>query len=346
MILLNNQRTPRSSIKRMLNFSLSTQSHLAVAVRWLIFISLLAASSAQAQETSATSGVRWIQKMQKAQQTLNYEMSFVVVSGKTATPWRWFHGQVEGKEVEILTALNGPGQQMIRVGDVVTYLQPEEAAYSIKGAIADSPLPEVLTAELSTIQTSYDLHVVGKSRVAGLPARLIRVLSRDDDRYHYWIWVHETTGLMLKSAIVSLQGEVLEQIQVSNIQVTDHTNELLVEVLSAELPQPFAVKKRLPVDKFDWQINWLPEGFKAVKFDRHYLMGGQEMVDYLMLSDGIVWCSIYMRKLRQQESLKPVALNSGAVTYLSLPIQQHEVTVVGKIPAKTAERLLNSINWK
>ncbi|WP_420196322.1 MucB/RseB C-terminal domain-containing protein [Gayadomonas joobiniege] len=311
-------------------------------VRWLVF-SLLFSFSLQAEQTN---GAKWIKKMQQAVKKLNYEMSFVVVSGNKATPWRWFHGLVDDKEIEILTALNGPGQQMIRVGDVVTYLQPEEAAFSIKGAIADSPLPEVLSADPKVIQASYDLHVVGKSRVAGLPARLIRILSRQDDRYHYWIWVHEETGLMLKSAVVSNEGEVLEQIQVSNLQVTEESNVLINEVAEADLPEPYSVKKRKTMADLDWQIHWVPKGFSPVKLDRHYLLGGREIVDYMMLSDGIVWCSIYMRPLNQQESIQPMMLNSGAITYLSLPMRQHEVTLVGKIPPQTAERLLNSIRWK
>ncbi|MER2493122.1 MucB/RseB C-terminal domain-containing protein [Catenovulum sediminis] len=290
---------------------------------------------------------QWLQRMKNSISQLNYEISFVVVAGNKADPWRWFHGVVDGDEVEILTALNGPGQQLIRKNDVVTYLQPEQSPYSIRDTISDGPLPELLRADLKKIAEAYEFHLVGKSRVAGLPARLIRIIAKDNNRFDYWLWLHEETGLMLKSAIVSRDGEALEQIQVSNVQVTDTPSSLLTEVNEAELPEAFTIKNSAPIRSVDWQISWVPSGFEPVKVDRHYLYGSdRELVDYVMLSDGVVWFSIYLRKLKSHESFTPVSLSSGANTYLTQQVQQAEVTVIGKIPFETAERLIDSIRWK
>ncbi|WP_440905500.1 MucB/RseB C-terminal domain-containing protein [Catenovulum sp. SX2] len=289
----------------------------------------------------------WLQRMQESSQSLNYEISFVVVNGNKADPWRWFHGLVNEHEVEVLTALNGPGQQLIRKNQVITYLQPEQPAYSIKDTITDGPLPEIIRANIEQIGLSYDFHLVGKSRVAGLPARLVRIIAKDNLRYNYWLWLHEETGLLLKSAIVSEEGEALEQLQVSNIQVFNEPSEILTEVEKAELPEAVMIKNSAPMQNMNWQIGWVPPGFEPVKVDRHFLYGtNKELVDYVMLSDGVVWFSIYLRQMKSGESVKPVAFNSGANSYLTQQIQQAEVTVIGKVPAETAQRVVNAISWK
>ncbi|EWH12003.1 anti sigma E (sigma 24) factor, negative regulator [Catenovulum agarivorans DS-2] len=289
----------------------------------------------------------WLLRMQESSQTLNYEISFVVVNGNKADPWRWFHGTVGDNELEILTALNGPGQQLIRKNQVITYLQPEQPAYSIKDTITDGPIPELVRANIEQISLSYDFHLVGKSRVAGLPARLVRIIAKDNHRYNYWLWLHEDTGLLLKSAIVSENGEALEQLQVSNVQVFSEPSEIITEVDKADLPEAVMIKNSAPMQNMNWQIGWVPPGFEPVKVDRHYLYGtNKELVDYVMLSDGVVWFSIYLRQMESGETVKPVAFNSGANSYLTQQIQQAEVTVIGKIPAETAQRVVNAISWK
>ncbi|MCU4675935.1 MucB/RseB C-terminal domain-containing protein [Catenovulum sp. 2E275] len=287
----------------------------------------------------------WLIKMNQATKTLNYEMSFVIVHNDKAEPWRWFHGTIEEQEREILTALNGPGQQLIRKGDTLTYLQPEQAAYSIKDTVSHGPLPEILRTDISHVEQSYDFHLMGKSRVAGLPARLIRVLARDAARYDYWLWLHEDTGLLLKSAIVNKNNEILEQLQVSHLQVTNEPSEILQEIHQAELPEAFTIKNSAPMSAVDWQITWIPAGFEPVKVDRHYLFGSKNLVDYVMLSDGVVWFSVYLRRLDTDETIAATALSSGANSYLTKQINQAEVTVIGKVPLPTAEKLIGSIRW-
>lgn len=287
----------------------------------------------------------WLQRMNHSIRTLNYEVSFVVVNGDKADPWRWFHGVIDGQESEILTELNGPGQQLIRKDDVLTYLQPEQPAYSIKDTVSDGPLPEIVRADLEKVAKSYNFHLVGKSRVAGLPARLVRVIAKDAARYNYWLWLHEDTGLLLKSAIVARDGEVLEQLQVSNLQITEEPSDILHEIHQIELPEAFSIKNSAPIKAVDWQITWVPSGFEPVKVDRHYLFGSKELVDYVMLSDGVVWFSIYLRKLKTDEKLPSGALSAGANTYLTRKVNQAEITIIGKIPLETAEKLLSSIRW-
>lgn len=288
----------------------------------------------------------WLERMNQAIKTLNYEMSFVIIQNDKADPWRWFHGTIDGQEREILTSLNGPGQQLIRKGDTLTYLQPEQTAYSIKDTVSHGPLPEILRADLQQIKASYVAHLMGKSRVAGLPARLIRVIAKDDNRYNYWLWLHEKTGLLLKAAIVSRAGEILEQLQVSHLQVTNEASDILHEIHQADLPEAFTIKNSAPIKAVDWDINWMPNGFEPVKVDRHYLFGRKQLVDYVMLSDGVVWFSVYLRRTDGEDQIPSAALSSGANSYLTKKINQAEVTVIGKIPLKTAEKLISSIRWE
>lgn len=308
--------------------------------KWFL-ATLFISFSALANDDATT----WLSKMKTALSEQQFEMSFVVVHGNKADPWRWYHGQISGQEIEVLTSLNGPGQQIVRRGDNVTYLQPEQLAYTIQGNVPAGPIPEIIRSDISKISQWYDFHLVGKSRVAGLPARLIRVIAKDNNRFNYWLWLHEESGLLLKSALINQQGEVLEQLQVSNLQIQSEPNELIAEVAKAELPEPYNLVPSQSHLVLDWSIGWMPEGFAKVKSDQHYLLGQKEIVDYMMLTDGVVWFSVYVRRLNTGDKITIGEFSSGANHYASHQIGEYEVTLIGKIPPKTANQLLKSIYW-
>nr|WP_159084144.1 MucB/RseB C-terminal domain-containing protein [Saccharobesus litoralis] len=320
--------------------------------------------------------------MQVAIQQLNYDISLVVVEDNKVHPWHWLHGvehlsnldssvdsrvdshateqlptnseaqdlpvSMSYRELELLTSLNGPTKQIVRMGDMITYLGFGQQPYSVKASLSHSPLPDILRTDLQQVGANYEFTSVGKSRVAGFKAQLIRIVARDNTRYSTWIWLHEESALPLKMAIVSSKGEVLRQVQVTSFVVSQDVDPVINELAAMELPTQNLVQVQQNISDFDWQLRWVPRGFVPTKLNRHRLMGDREWVDYVMLSDGLVWFSVYIRDLGQVTDANghSTYLSSGAETYITEVVGQFEVTVIGAIPMVTAKKLAQSITQR
>ncbi len=295
----------------------------------------------------------WLNKMSHSIKHLNYDISFVVIAENKANPWSWIHGfddsQLPHKEYELITALNGPTHQVARKGDVLTYLGQKNKLKSIGNVLADSPLPEILRADFDKINPFYQFSIVGKSRVVGRKAQLIRIVAKDNLRHSNWLWLDTETALPLKMAIVDGEGRILEQIQVATFVLSSTLSPAISELAKVELPVTNSEQETRIEDGFAWQFTWLPEGFEARQAQKRSIntSGKPEVVDYLMLSDGLVWISVYVRALTKADfGLKPVAMYAGADSYLSAIVGDFEVTVIGKIPAFTAQKIAYSLKTR
>ncbi|QMW13712.1 MucB/RseB C-terminal domain-containing protein [Pseudoalteromonas sp. MT33b] len=284
--------------------------------------------------------------MAEAVHTRNFDASFVVVKGQAMEPYRWLHAKQGNVELEHLSLLNGAGLEMARVNDQVTYFEPHLEPYSVQTDSIAGPIPEVLFKDIERLSAQYDFVLGGKGRIAGRSAQLVRIESKDEYKFNYWIWLDLESSLLLKSAYVNHKGEMLEQLQLTHISVTEQPAQMLLEMQNRDFPPP------LPVSEIDnestgsavnnWKIGWLPAGFKLLKSDRHKLDLNNELTDYYLYSDGFVEVSVFVQ--RPLPGKRPSgALSSGATTVYVHNGGSFDVSVVGNIPAMTAKAIAESV---
>jgi sigma-E factor negative regulatory protein RseB len=80
-----------------------------------------------------------------------------------------------------------------------------------------------------------------------------------------------------------------------------------------------------------------------VKRDLRRLSGSAEVVEYIMLSDGLVDVSVY---LQQRDNNQPQNNLVGTVqsdTLLTIEHGDLNITIIGKLPATTANAIAKSI---
>ncbi|MCF2856275.1 MucB/RseB C-terminal domain-containing protein [Pseudoalteromonas sp. SMS1] len=312
-------------------------------MKWLsVVLSLFIATQVYANET--INARQLLKDMSLAVQERNFDASFVVVKGKGMEPYRWIHGQVEQTDLEILTLLNGAGLEVVRVDDVVTYFEPQTEPYSVNTDAIAGPIPEVLLRNIDTLDESYEFVLGGKERIAGRPAQLVRLVAKDESKYNYWLWVDLQSALLLKAAYVNQRSEVLEQLQLTHISVTEQPANQLLELHERAFPEPAPSKelKAQAKQQNNWQISWLPKGFKLLKSDRHKLDLNNELADYFLFSDGLVEVSVFVqRPLTGQRASG--ALTSGATTVYVHNAGAYDVSVVGKVPVETAKSIAESV---
>ncbi|MBA6411226.1 MULTISPECIES: MucB/RseB C-terminal domain-containing protein [Pseudoalteromonas] len=305
-------------------------------------LSLVVSFNAFANDTNPAKDL--LLKMANAVHTRNFDASFVVVKGKTMEPYRWVHALQGDTELEHLSLLNGAGLEMVRIDNQVTYFEPQSEPYSLKTDSIAGPIPEVLFKDIDRLSAHYDFVLGGKGRIAGRAAQLVRIESKDEYKYNYWIWLDMESSLLLKAAYVNHEGEALEQLQLTHISVTEQPAGMLVEVLNRNFPTPLPNNALINEDSTatNWKISWLPDGFELLKSDRHKLDLNNELTDYYLFSDGFVEVSVFIQRPLPGKRLSG-ALTSGATTVYVHNGGNFDVSVVGNVPSMTAKAIAESV---
>lgn len=289
-----------------------------------------------------TSPENILKRVRHSLNTLNFEASFILVRGKFAEPYNWMRGNYQGQEIEYMRSQNGVNIEIVRKGDLVGYFEAESQPHSVQSKAIQGVLPILFFDQSIDLGDYYSVDVGGRSRVLDRTAQLVRIDAKDNYRYNYWLWLDTKTGLILKSALVSKQGEVLEQFQITHLNVLDKPPLLAEKINATTLPDPVKQPTTTPSR---WKVNWLPQGFKQVSSNQHKLPLTGEPTDYIMVTDGLVELSIYIQK-PLGKTLKGGNLRSGSNVVAVHQGNGFDVSVIGKVPAITAERIAKSISSK
>jgi sigma-E factor negative regulatory protein RseB len=290
------------------------------------------------------------ERLSKALRELNFSTSFVVVKNNQAEPYHWLHGNTvdttsgEKVELEILALLNGPRRDILRIDNAVSYIEPEYAPYSIESSSISGPIPAVFGEDISVLEKNYHFVSVGKSRVLGRIAQLIRIVPKNNDRFGYWVWLDQQSGLLLKLAIITRKGQLLEQIQFTHLEITDDLSEHLKQLQVTDLPKVIDTSSKQDEIKLSWEVHWLPDGFKQIKSNVHQINANKQAVDFMLFNDGLVDVSVYVNPSKDKQRTIEFA-NDGATLVLNEVVNNVEVSIVGKIPVDTAKKIINSVRF-
>jgi len=297
-----------------------------------------------------------LERLSQSLRKLNFNTSFVVVKNNQAEPYHWLHGVVEKPEVEntdangdsveleVLALLNGPRRDILRINNTVSYIEPEYSPYSIRSEQISGPIPTVFGRDISILENNYHFVSVGKNRVLGRATQLIRIVPKDSHRFGYWLWLDQQSGLLLKLAVITRQGKLLEQIQFTHLDITATISENLKQLQATELPKAIDIAAKQQMTELSWQVNWLPDGFESIKSDRHRINTNKQAVEFMLFNDGLVDISVYVNPSKEKQRAIEFAID-GATMVLNQVINNIEVSVVGKIPLETAKKIVNSVSF-
>ena len=315
-------------------------------MKLLSYVLLLLSMSFSAVAEESEPAKVWLERLSNALNKLNFSTSFVVVKNNQAQPYHWFHGVDEnGKELEILSLLNGPRRDILRKDNIVSYIEPELPPYSVTSKKISGPIPAILAGNISQLETIYDFISVGRSRILGRPAQLIRIEPKNAHRYAYWLWLDQQSSMLLKLSVVTKQGQQLEQIQFTHLDITDKPSESVLQLNDTELPVLVDIPVEYQKQELQWDVNWLPAGFKQINSNRHKISLTKQPVEFVLFSDGLVDISIYVNASKEKQRNADFAME-GATLVLNQVNDGIEVSVVGKIPSKTAKAIADSISIK
>ncbi|MFT7220302.1 MAG: sigma-E factor negative regulatory protein RseB, partial [Candidatus Azotimanducaceae bacterium] len=181
----------------------------------------------------------------------------------------------------------------------------------------------------------YRLSVHGEDRVAGRMAVKVSISPRNNDRYGYRLWLDQKTGLLLQSHLID-RGKVKELFQFTNLTIGEDipveylASAIIGETVSHALAFDMGERTEKPV----LRVNWLPDGFRAVR----------SRGNRLHFSDGLATFSVFIEKPGSVGLPDMVTTRGGTVVITRrLNGSGPQITVVGEVPVQTARRVADSV---
>jgi len=279
----------------------------------------------------------------------------VTVTDYEGTVVRWENGKSEALKVvhkiidgvinEKLITQEGNGLEIIRVGNEVHCILPDKQTVLIEEWNEQLTLFSALPTSEIRYGAEYDVSIVRKDRVAGRTAVMLAVRPHDEFRYGHRIWLDEATSFPLKTELMGVDGELIEQIKFADI--------IIGRNISMD-----AFKPSMDIGDFSWysqpikyesedvETNWqcenLPAGFKATSTTTEQLPGADAPVTHIVYSDGMATVSVFIAENHETEFVEK--FNVGASNTYSIQQGDYQITAVGEVPAATVRRIATSMS--
>jgi len=318
--------------------------HLFSVVFWACCSGLFAQTAAAADEVSV-----WLERMVQAAHQLNYTGTFVYQEGGVLQTMHIVHA-VDGEgEHERLVSLSGPAREVIREHDKVTCILPEESSMVVEHAGPPRTFPQITPDNLDSLRRYYDIRLLGSERIAGMKARQITIVPRDQFRYGQNIWLAEDNGLLLRAEVVDEQGQKVEQVMFTSLELKEQIPAAMLESqtenparvveLQSAPPTPVA-----PADaRVHWRVTDLPPGFTQDMERQHYLPHKSQPVEHHLYSDGLASVSVFIESGDEDDQGFVGSSRMGGVNAYGRRVGTHLVTVVGEVPPMTVKHIAESI---
>ncbi len=304
-----------------------------------------------ASVTATDSAMDWLVKMNMAVQDKNYDGIFVYRHGDQLEAMRIVHRVSNGEHRERLISLNGEAREVIRNNrDVICYLPSKKSVVIEHRKTSQKNFPALLPHRLDRLSSFYRLRLGGSDRVARRTAQLVIIKPKDAYRYGYHLWADKKTGLLLRANLVNVKGRVVEQFMFTDINIGK-------KVTVADLKSSYSGKKwvwhrekEMDSDKAEemrWKVLQLPGGFSLSRRILRNMPMGNMPVEHLVYSDGLAAISVFIepRAKKGKPRMKGVT-GMGAVHAFGIVVNNHQITVVGEVPAATVALVGNSIAYK
>lgn len=295
-----------------------------------------------------------LERMGHALEQLNYEGTLVQLQGSDAAIMRIVHRVEDGVPMERITAMDEVGREIIRRGEEVICILPDQQAVIMEAARNDkggvSPLLQQFGSGVHFDDRYYRLEVSSGGRLVGRDTRVVTVRPVDSYRYGYRVWLDTASAMPLKVQIANDEGVVIEQLLFSDISLPEH------------IPAS-AVKPSMLIDSFSrrgspmeadsqpasttvpvaWGASALPPGFSLRAARAEPKEGSGAVMSHLVYSDGVASVSVFIESgVAAAEQGEGPSQLGGANAYTTV-LGGYLITAVGEVPVRTVEAIVRSI---
>lgn len=313
-----------------MNQSISRLATL-IGVLWVAGL-VFGASSARATEDPAEIAALLAQ-MSESLRERDYRGLFTYEFGGALQTLRITHRVSDEAEYEHLEYLNGPSRRIERNGRSVKCLSPADQV--LRGLLPS------LNGNFHGLSQHYHFYLRDDERIAGRTAKIIQIVPRDEYRYGYTLSIDGETSLPLGVMTLSTNRRVLERLQFASLELEADDSWVEGVEPSTRIKRSVWPDCEAANESLGWELGWVPSGFLPA--GSHSL---SDVGEVRLFTDGLSAFSVFVQAMSQSVAAQGKAQRGATVAYM----QQHllnaapfTVTVVGEIPARTAQRIANSV---
>ncbi|MDJ0939254.1 MAG: MucB/RseB C-terminal domain-containing protein [Woeseiaceae bacterium] len=297
-----------------------------------------------ALSAAAESPGEWLQRMSNAVQTTDYEGTVIRLSNGRVEALKVVHAVSDGVVRERLIAQEGSGLEIIRNGNEVHCILPEQQSVLVEEWNDQSTLFSTLPSNSVRFGSEYDVSIVREDRVAGRKTVLIAIRPHDEYRFGHRIWLDTATGFPLQTRLIDEAGAALQEVKFADISLGR-------EILASALKPSYSTenftwftqpgRKVTPIVDSDWQNDRLPTGFRMLSAQQEVLPDSKQAVVHLLYSDGLASVSVFIAEHDGKSYTERSSI--GPSNSYSTVIGAFRVTAVGNVPAQTVEQIASSM---
>jgi len=293
-------------------------------------------------EKAGEDGSAWLQKIASAAHRINYSGTFVYRHDGYMETSRIVHLSDASGEHEKIEVLDGPARETIRNNDEVVCYMQENKAVIVEKRKAYKSFPALLPEQSSNISENYVIKLGGVERVAGFDCQNVMLEPRDIYRYGHRLCADSASGLLLKASTLNEKNEVVDQFFFTQASIGGNIDQ-------EQLKSKYAIKRPASLHAGEaqvdpgWVINSPPAGFKKIMGLKRAFPGKKFSTNHLVFSDQLAAVSIFIEPLAGIQ--KPVSglSRQGAINVYTKSVGEHQVTVLGEVPAATVTQIGNSV---
>jgi len=325
-------------------------------VYWLVPCALLGALLTAAPARAGDDPREWLDKMNKALSSRNYDGTFFHISGGRVETMRIVHRVHSGRVTERLQSLDGSGREFVRANDELTCYLPDQHTVLVEPQQARSPFLGSLPQFDSKVGDFYRIEAMPSTRILGRPVKGIAVNPKDQFRFGYRLWLDEKTAMPLKTQLCDSRGQVIEQIFFARLDMPENIPDSdlapTVRTDGMRWVHQGASPDNASAALAAYRASQLPPGFRLAMQGAQTLGEATSPASHLVYSDGLATVSVFVEEHSVSASgIAPPADPSpmqglarvGSGYAFSTVVQGHQVTAVGEVPAQTVEFIAHSV---
>jgi sigma-E factor negative regulatory protein RseB len=302
---------------------------------------------------------QWLEKMNQALDTRNYDGTFFHLSNDRVETMRIVHRVRAGRVTERLVSLDGSGREFVRNDGELTCYLPDLHTVLVEPRPNRGPFLGALPRFGAEVTDFYRIEALPNSHVLAHAAHVIMVNPKDQFRFGYRLWLDENTAMPLKTQLCDSRGQVIEQILFARLDMRDNIpdSDLAPAVRTDGMRwvrQGASPDSASPV-LAAYRASELPPGFRLAVSGAQTLGSATVPASHLVYSDGLATVSVFVEAQGEAQSgiddqgsapaeppLQGLA-RVGSGFAFSTVVQGHQVTAVGEVPAQTVEFIAHSV---
>jgi sigma-E factor negative regulatory protein RseB len=314
----------------------------------------------------------WLERMNNALTTRNYDGTFAYWRGDKVEMLRIIHRVKNGQVNERLVSLDGSGREFIRTGTELACYFPDQRTVRIEKRPENSPLLGDFPRFDEASTAFYDIKQVGRVKLYRRDTRVISVTPKDAFRYGYKLWIDEGTAMPLRTQLCDARGRPIEQLVVAEDRVlrinADIPDSAFLPEVSTEgfrvlrPAEPGVGPMVADTRAWDrWDDGKLPPGFRITLRAFQAMPGASGPVRHIVFSDGVTSISVFVEAQQVRPGSAPAgsprgsataqagsapgsgdATQFGSTSAFSTVVEGRKVTALGEAPPETVKAIANA----